>query len=521
MEALELVMALLYLSVVIQVIVLFYALTRMKVSGSKHLAFVMAVTLVWTLGAFIELLRNDVGWKLFWHNFAQVGEALLPISLLNFAMYYVGKPDKQRRCVSIIVSAIAIPLLLLLLTNHGALQEHASVAYGGDVHSLDVRYTQLGLLLLSYAPMVNFSALVILAGGAVRSAHIVKRQILFVLFGVAIPVLFLTARTFFGIDALLFIPPPIAFIPMGLAMAWSMYRYHMATISPIARNRVFDVIDEGIVVCDHRGHVIDVNKSAVHILCAPSMDPKTQRDISGQRIAPLVGESIRRHCPEWHSLFTNVQDGSLSFELPDRDGLDRNYAVQFYPLYDRSERLIGSISVIRDVTKDLQYQRVLETRAEVDQMTGLLNKSTFESRAIERISQNGSESVLFLIDIDHFKRVNDTYGHRVGDGVIQRLGTILQSATNEDDLLGRLGGDEFAIVFTNVQEEHIDDIAERIRHMVAEASFEYDDLHVTVSIGITRRAGGDDRYEELFSRADEALYRAKARGRNRIHTRVG
>jgi len=120
-----------------------------------------------------------------------------------------------------------------------------------------------------------------------------------------------------------------------------------------------------------------------------------------------------------------------------------------------------------------------------------------------------------MVDIDHFKSVNDTHGHHVGDQVIRAVANRMASAIRDDDLLGRYGGEEFALLLHVVDDPRT--LADRLLTVVSETPIPTDagDLSVTVSVGVTRLRPADPGIEDLLSRADEALYRAKNDGRDR------
>ncbi|HZZ35652.1 MAG TPA: diguanylate cyclase, partial [Caulobacteraceae bacterium] len=165
--------------------------------------------------------------------------------------------------------------------------------------------------------------------------------------------------------------------------------------------------------------------------------------------------------------------------------------------------------------------------AVTDQLTGLHNRRymTGQLDALMRRACAGGEPVsLLMIDIDHFKRVNDSFGHDVGDEVLSEFAIRLASNVRAIDLPVRHGGEEFVVVMPDTEMEDARRIAERIRLHVAGAPFRVmrgeELLSVTISIGVASSAGADDGPAALLKRADEAMYEAKASGRNRVVARA-
>lgn len=155
-----------------------------------------------------------------------------------------------------------------------------------------------------------------------------------------------------------------------------------------------------------------------------------------------------------------------------------------------------------------------------DALTGLANRRQFEAaiaREIDRVARVGEPALLLIADIDHFKKVNDTYGHPMGDRVIKSLALFLKQRLRKTDHIGRYGGEEFAVVLPDTDEQSALKVLEEIRQRFAEIHYpaQPQDLSCTFSCGIAMLQPGLDG-NALSKRADEALYKAKHGGRNRV-----
>ncbi len=194
-------------------------------------------------------------------------------------------------------------------------------------------------------------------------------------------------------------------------------------------------------------------------------------------------------------------------------------------------------AVISAAVAAVQRAQVIEmTRADnvrlthlatTDPLTTLLNRRALTEklrREMERALRDDSSVALLLLDLDHFKRVNDTYGHLVGDDVLRDIAGLLLAGVRGDDFVGRFGGEEFLVVLPDTDDPGAAAFAERIRERIDTHAFSAHDadgqpLHMTASIGVaTFPAPVIESVEDLFARADAALYRAKADGRNRVRT---
>lgn len=169
--------------------------------------------------------------------------------------------------------------------------------------------------------------------------------------------------------------------------------------------------------------------------------------------------------------------------------------------------------------QDLRNRNVeLEELAYRDPLTRLYNRRFgFETlrKSISLARRHGADLQIMVLDIDHFKKVNDELGHPVGDTVLVRLAKVLEGSVRESDVISRIGGEEFLIILPLSRAEHVQSVANRIRDNTAGVRFESVPWRVTVSIGVTGLRD-DDTVESIFSRADRFLYDSKRGGRNRV-----
>lgn len=174
------------------------------------------------------------------------------------------------------------------------------------------------------------------------------------------------------------------------------------------------------------------------------------------------------------------------------------------------------IVTLTDITQSSQLSQEYQHKANFDALTQIYNRNMFNQlikRKIAHAKRDGNSFVFIMIDIDFFKRVNDTYGHLVGDKVLQTLAKLVKSHTREDDIFARWGGEEFMLCFS-VNLKHGMKIAEEIRHYIEEATFDTVE-HITCSFGVTAFEENDT-IDTLIARSDAALYKAKEGGRNRV-----
>jgi diguanylate cyclase (GGDEF)-like protein len=180
----------------------------------------------------------------------------------------------------------------------------------------------------------------------------------------------------------------------------------------------------------------------------------------------------------------------------------------------------GRLWNYKDVTEKTRVEEKLKFLAATDDLTGLWNRRHFMGRAEYEIAQarrHGRPLCIIQLDIDHFKKINDTYGHAAGDRVLRFLASSLQDQLRATDTIGRIGGEEFVILFPNTGLGTAFAVAEKIRTFFESSMVDYDGkmLSITISMGISSLGSGNEHIDDLLRQADEACYAAKDGGRNR------
>ncbi|SFR53540.1 diguanylate cyclase (GGDEF) domain-containing protein [Pseudidiomarina maritima] len=206
-----------------------------------------------------------------------------------------------------------------------------------------------------------------------------------------------------------------------------------------------------------------------------------------------------------------------------------SYAINLPAVFNIALALVAVLTISRHYEKSREEafnflakrNRELEVLARTDTLTQLKNRSHLDDvleQELERAHRYQHELAVLILDTDHFKTLNDNYGHLVGDQVLKELSQVLSAQIRASDILGRWGGEEFLVIAPNTDEEGAVELAEKIRIAVAEHRFTEQKLHLTVSIGCTDCLD-EDTIISIVQRADNGLYQAKHDGRN--CTRLG
>lgn len=251
-------------------------------------------------------------------------------------------------------------------------------------------------------------------------------------------------------------------------------------------------------------------------------------DVFGVPVSDIVGKLDSQLMPPetadrfWHHDQEILRSGERSMSeqaLTDASGQTRYYWSVMVPWtqVDGSRAVIG---LSTDITELHRLQEELQRQARTDALTGLANRRYFQECAqteFERSRRYGRPLSLVAIDVDHFKEINDRHGHPIGDQVLQTLAQCVQGNLRSNDVFARTGGEEFCILLPDTDVAPAAELAERLRgHLGLCVAVQDLGLTVSASFGVTGLAGEDDRFEDIFARADRALYAAKDQGRNRV-----
>ena len=205
------------------------------------------------------------------------------------------------------------------------------------------------------------------------------------------------------------------------------------------------------------------------------------------------------------------------FEIQLSDG--RLITQQAHAVEDIYGRPVGHLWLFEDVTRERQTAAQLIYLAERDALTGLYNRHRFNEelgRMIADAERHGTRVALFFFDLDDFKYINDTFGHRAGDAMLIRVAGEVGGQVRRNEIFARLGGDEFAILVPDISDEMLRVLADRVTRSIAVVRFQFEGqgLRLTTSLGIAAFPDHADNVEDLISRADTAMYQAKESGKN-------
>jgi diguanylate cyclase (GGDEF)-like protein/PAS domain S-box-containing protein len=473
----------------------------------------MSIVTGWILSYVLELLASSDEITLFWSRFGYVFISTIALSLFIFVARFLGQ-DKWFRpgmMVFLILLPIATNILIWHEDLHSLMWEEYSVVPYGDL-SINI-IQEYGIWFwvsngISY--LLIFFSLFMLIRYALRSSMLYRQQATWILLGSFFPIAVNLLYVFRVIPKLTMDFTPIAFAVSGVFVAMGIFRDKLFDLSPFAREMLLDHIDDGLILIDDQDRVVDSNPAASFIFAVERKE--------------FIGKSIKDLLLDWEKILTREgdPDGHHTIALV-RDSQKCHYDVKVSHLVGRRNAVLGRIILLRDVTERVRLLEDVQQLAIRDALTEAYNRRHFfhlANQILEQSIRYQRPVAILVLDIDHFKRINDAFGHITGDRVLKRFTTLCKQVTRASDILARYGGEEFVIFLPETTRRNAYSVAERLRQKVASTPVldGEESIYMTVSIGV---ASYDPlspavSLDVLLGRADQSLYQAKQNGRNRV-----
>lgn len=456
------------------------------------------------LGYTMELNADSPSQILFWNRVEYIGIPFVSALWLMAALIYMGHFVRCKALLSAAMFLIPAISLILRLTNDYHHFYFASVRFETEYGKLILVKTMGPWMYvqLFHSMLMIFVTLGLYVHGLVKDR---KRE--------TGKMVFVAAASGFaaaGLFSMLTNPFRVRIDYMALCLPVSciliiaaMLRYDFLETKSVARSKVFEASESAILLINKRNKIIDYNRSAKQLF------EKMGIRISNRYLAVLLeGDSV---------LLKSLTDTGPAVVQVSLNGETAYFNVSTWGIDGNPAH--GWIKILHDVTEICQLNKSLERQAMMDELSGLSNRRAFIQTAQEMLlkpERGGAGLYLMMMDLDNFKKVNDRYGHQMGDRVIERFGKLLRENFGADCLTARIGGEEFAVLLPGADDAQISKKAAGILQSMrlCEYAASGEKFYVTASIGITKWNRPAQTLDELIKTADDALYESKKRGRN-------
>lgn len=533
---------------VINVLMGLYSLSgKSKVSMVKAFFVFSMLAAIYTFGSALEHASDSLQQIRFWIKIEYLGMPFLPPLNLLIIMSYLGMDRYLKRGVRIALFFIPVVTLILVMSNewHHLYYRDMIARPGASTLKVDLVAGPWYIIQGAFTSACMFGGIVLLLMHW-RKMPSYRFQLGTMLMGLILPLagdfLYLGGLTPGGID-----PIPIIMTVTSALYLWAIASKGLFHVAPIARDNLFVSMRDGVLVLDRDNRLVDYNPAASHMI------PELSTSSIGQplhRLWQLHTDEPMIELSHPMSLDERLADIQ---EIHWRVGNNKlNYQIRSSVIRKQGGQEAGRLIVLIDVTERTRLQEELRQMAYFDGMTRIYNRTHFMKLSSLLLAEAAGRRVpmaILLFDIDHFKRINDVYGHDIGDRALLHIVGICQQALRPADLFARYGGEEFVIALPGMTMQQAVEVAQQIRAKLSEQPMEtpQGSLKVTASFGAavseivtqdvivefpveeamltaqeTAAATDTDSWngelQRLLKLADDALYEAKRGGRDTVRT---
>ena len=497
----------LLISAVLSLWVALTAWRRHTARGSSGLALIMLGMAVWSGAYAVRWSVADPAAQFFWLDATYIGVVAMPFAMTVFALQFTAR-DKYltRRNLSLLALEPLLTLLLMYTDDYhglffGGVHSTGVILSGGPWFWFNVVYSYLVYLL-----MVGF-----FFREYRRSSGLYHRQTGTILAGTLLPwmsnlVSFSGMLPFKGLDI-----TPFMFVLSGVLFAVGLLYYRLLDVMPVAQTKLIEILPDGVMVMDNQRRIVEVNPAARQLTAIPRLQ---------------IGQPAAAALSFWPELLGVIFSKTETLqEIRGINSAGSDIEVRVMPLFDERRDPNGWLVLLRDITARKQMETRLRDLSTTDGLTNLMNRGFFDealNTEFYRLKRSGEPLSLIMLDIDHFKKFNDSYGHLAGDECLRKVAAIVRGLVRrKQDVVARYGGEEFMVILPETNLHGAANLANLIQRSVYEMGIPHAAAErfgvVTVSLGVVSALTVSmSTPDKLIQLADEALYRAKQNGRNRI-----
>ncbi|HYE84526.1 MAG TPA: histidine kinase N-terminal 7TM domain-containing protein [Clostridia bacterium] len=499
----------LILSCIITALLGLIALQRSVNRGAVAFACLMFGAALFSFCYIFKASSLSIYTAFFWLKLAYVGIVSIPVFWYIMIYQYTGaKSELSNRTVLKIILIPSITLLILFSNCcHGLYYTGMVLTRPEHISLIHVDKGPWYWVHIAYSYTLVICGYVRLIKEWLYSDKIYRSRLGIFLLSAIVPwfanILYHMRITPQGIDI-----SPASYAVAGLVFAWGIYRYGVFELIPIARDNVFEAMQDGVVVFDLQNRVVDFNPEAESIM----------KDIAELEIGLTYGKVLESYFGISSAVALGLCE-QREIKITVKNEMIY-YNCVLSPITNKKKDVVGKTLILRNITDQIKLRERLKTYATLDGLTNIFNRRYFLElgrKALEGFESEEHSSAIVLFDIDLFKNINDAFGHEAGDNVLCSVAKVFANCLRSMDIFARYGGEEFVCLLPDTSSEAAIQIAERIRKNLASSSLDFhgNSLRITASFGVVGTdLVGKANLEELLKMADKALYDAKRRGRN-------
>jgi diguanylate cyclase (GGDEF)-like protein len=481
---------------------------RQKNRESKVFSLLLLTITVYCFGYALELKSDTLAEILLWSNFQYLGIVFITPLWLILALLYNGL--ERWLIPKNLFFLFLIPILTLIAKYANPFHlfyRHLAINHQAPFPVFNPQFGPWYWVHIIYQNITLLMGMLFFLLMGRRTNPLYHRQVTIILIGFLFPwigsLIYHIGLSPWNLDL-----TPFTLTITTIFAFWGFSAFRLFDIVPIAWTKVFESLHDGVLVLDMQNRIIETNAAAKRML-------KLENNFTGLEISevlmsfPQLCKQVAEHI-ELIVIQTKTANSNQYFES------------RLYPISDSSNRITGYTIILTDKSEQIRLFNELQILATIDSLTEVKNRRYFFETCRQELTRLQSQTLpvsFILIDIDHFKIINDTYGHQSGDMVLSQTVKRLKHNLAVEHIFGRVGGEEFAIMLPECLTNQAFIVAKQLLKSLLSAPVNAGNhsLWITASFGVSGSANSaDTNLDLLFAQADTALYCSKANGRKRV-----
>lgn len=476
---------------------------------SKYFILYTGFTMIYCFGSAFGLTASTIEQIEFWNIITYVGLPFCPPLGLLFIMQYLGFKIEKKRIFTLLI----IPTISFIMVASNNLHHlHYKVfeidsTQGAPFYNMEVGFWYVVHGIFTFGSMFVAFLLLLSRWKEIEKAY--RPQLIALMVGQLVPMVtsfcYLEGWTPPGID-----PVPMVIWITSLLYLWSINSSRLFTIMPIAKDAIFNSIRDGVIVLDESSRLIEFNQACNR------MFQKLNKSMFGM---------------DFEKVWYELSDVPFPFDLGTVEVI-QELTIQKLVYQVRTSTIQhanhsqGQLIIFTDITELKELQVKLTHQAYYDELTQVYNRRAFFQqceKSFDEAKRTSLPYTVIMFDIDYFKKVNDTYGHRAGDELLKHVAKVCQTELKGEVLFARYGGEEFVLALKGWTLSEGEVLANHLRESIESQKLVTSDgamISVTSSFGVSQAIKDDETLTQLLNKADEALYSAKHDGRNRVNVYI-
>ena len=494
-------LAFLLATIVGSALILLYSLTQRHARESKALIMLCFASVIWMSGETIGVISGTLRGQYFGEIIRFAGVVSIPVGLFTFVARYCGKQISIKRVT--LLSVIPTISYLVVLTSHWHKLFFAEIELNTVGGPLITKYgVYFWIIHLPYSYSLVVIGLGMLMFEMNRVSQRFRTQVILIFISICIPI----SINFVNLTGVIkgINLNPLGFLGFLTISAIAIFRYQLFRGNPIAYETVFKTSRDGVIILNRDSVIMDINPAVASGL--------------GSKPETLIGKNVNDVFAAWKpfaSKYTQPVESYDELEIKMK-GSRRYFSVLKKPVTNLDGDVIGKIITIRNITTQKLHQISLETLAFHDPLTMLGNRRKFEEEfdyAVGVSDANKTKFAVLYFDLNNFKTINDTMGHKIGDELLKYVAARIASILRKPDVVARLGGDEFAAILHDATEPGVKIAVERIIENTKKPfRIKEHTLIADLSVGAAFYPNDAEDMIKLLGLADKAMFKAKSLG---------